>query len=254
MTRNATPALTTEPAGVKVSSWLGGDPELPPAVPWPEHAGQPMSFVAQLDLAEVRDAGGPEWLPAAGALSFFFALDEAPYGERLDGATTWCVIHHAADRALERRIGSPAVAAWPERRIAFRPVKSLPSLTWLGVEVSEIDVDDGELDELADLPSAGYGDAPAHLIGGYPDELQDARLNLICALASAGLDPGVDHPAEVMQRALREAKHWRLLLQLDYDAELGMRWPGSGRFYFFVRAKDALKGDFSQVRLLSQIS
>ncbi|HVI02273.1 MAG TPA: DUF1963 domain-containing protein, partial [Enhygromyxa sp.] len=35
------------------SSRIGGDPDLPVGVPWPEVDGEPLVFVAQLDLAEI---------------------------------------------------------------------------------------------------------------------------------------------------------------------------------------------------------
>lgn len=255
MKRAARKALLAVPAERPATSRLGGSPDLPAGFIWPDHLGRPLCFVAQLDLAEVRAADGPEWLPAHGLLYFFLALDEAPYGEQENAESTWRVLHHAAGTAVERREAPASVTAvWDERPVGFTATMSYPSLEWLGVEGADIDVSDHELDELADLPSSMLGDGAKHFVGGYPDELQDASLNLICSLAAAGLDPSADHSDEVMQRAWRNARGWRLLLQIDYDDKLRMRWPGSGRFYFMIRERYALKADFSKVRLLNQVS
>jgi len=62
------PCLRLRPGG-EGPSRLGGEPEL--TGEWPVWKGGPMVFVAQLDLAEMRTAGGPDWLPAAGRLLFF---------------------------------------------------------------------------------------------------------------------------------------------------------------------------------------
>jgi hypothetical protein len=69
------------PIGV---SRLGGMPDLPAAMRWPwrpamsaevfkEHAAHPwpLSFVAQIDFAEIHSAGGLEGFPSSGRLLFF---------------------------------------------------------------------------------------------------------------------------------------------------------------------------------------
>src|SRR4051812_44223754 len=61
------------PLGV---SRFGGSPDLPMAFKWPERAGKPLSFLAQLDLTELRH---PE-LPSTGWLAFFYDWTEQPWG------------------------------------------------------------------------------------------------------------------------------------------------------------------------------
>ena len=66
------------------ASRLGGRPDLPADVPWPwrpaiavayfkEHGERPwpMSFIAQIDFAEIHAAGGLEGFPSSGRLLFF---------------------------------------------------------------------------------------------------------------------------------------------------------------------------------------
>jgi uncharacterized protein YwqG len=57
-----------------LKSRIGGLPDAPAGFPWPtSDGGEPLSFVAQLDLAEVRASGLPSatLLPERGLLSFF---------------------------------------------------------------------------------------------------------------------------------------------------------------------------------------
>jgi len=61
-------------------SKLGGHPDLPEGVPWPEFGGHPLAFVAQLDLAALAPCVTGKLLPAEGLLLFFIA-DPTPYFE-----------------------------------------------------------------------------------------------------------------------------------------------------------------------------
>jgi uncharacterized membrane protein YhaH (DUF805 family) len=77
----ALPTLLMTPTDRSVFSKLGGKPELPATMDWPEGRECARCFVAQLDLAEVRAGGGPDWLPAEGRLYFFYDEDAQ---DRLD--------------------------------------------------------------------------------------------------------------------------------------------------------------------------
>jgi Domain of unknown function (DUF1963) len=76
------------------ASRLGGMPDLPPDVPWPwrppvservwkAHAERPwpLSFVAQIDFAEIQSAGGLEGFPTSGRLLLFYDPICWPDGE-----------------------------------------------------------------------------------------------------------------------------------------------------------------------------
>jgi uncharacterized protein YwqG len=75
------PCLTIEPGDAAGGSWLGGAPTLDAATPWPPHRDDSLlDFLAQIDLAEVRSCGGPDWLPAEGRLMFFYDVDDPGAG------------------------------------------------------------------------------------------------------------------------------------------------------------------------------
>lgn len=62
---------------------LGGHPDLPARTKWPRASKQPLTFLAQIDLAEVAPLLPEGALPEAGLLSFFLANDP-------EGAAGYC--------------------------------------------------------------------------------------------------------------------------------------------------------------------
>ena len=242
MKRLEVPTLLLVPAKQPGFSKLGGDPELPPEINWPEGRAGPRSFVAQIDLGAFRDHGGPEWLPQTGRLYAF--IDDQAFGF-LD--LVKLIYTTGASGAPSR-----GYAKWrfPERRVAFETYTSVPSMDWLGVDVRDIEADDEELDELADAPDAPFGDELQHRIGGYPSEIQDERMAISCELLRRGLPEYGE--AEITPAIARASKQWRLLLQVDSDPALEMNWGDGGRLYVFIREKHALARDFSQTVTISQ--
>jgi uncharacterized protein (TIGR02996 family) len=60
------------------SSKFGGRPDLPAGAKWPEYEDEPLTFLAQFNLADLRASPVARELPAAGLLSLFCLYD---YGE-----------------------------------------------------------------------------------------------------------------------------------------------------------------------------
>src|SRR5438874_12521021 len=61
-----------EPASLIGATKLGGQPDLPAGFAWPQFKEKPLSFVAQIALADVVGLPGTATLPTHGLLSFFF--------------------------------------------------------------------------------------------------------------------------------------------------------------------------------------
>ncbi len=239
------PTLWLAPATTPGASRLGGTSDLPAGADWPMGEKRPREFLALIDLAEIRTAGGPSWLPAAGRIHAFYD------GERQGCADLVKLIYTDEPSARERF--QPRVP-YPERFLSFLPAQSLPSLDWLNVDPREI-ADDP--DEAAWAPFAEIErrpvprDAPEHRIGGYPSEIQPARMPLECEHLARGLDPP-NYRAQTDPAIERAATTWRLLLQIDSDDELKMNWVDGGRLYIFIREDDARGGDFAKTVTLSQ--
>jgi uncharacterized protein YwqG len=65
------------------SSRLGGSPDLPSSIAWPRKDNAPLSFIAQVNLADVAPYEAEGLLPRDGLLSFFYdALTQDAWGIR----------------------------------------------------------------------------------------------------------------------------------------------------------------------------
>jgi hypothetical protein len=223
-------ALQLHPTDAAVVTQLGGLPWLPEALDWPVGREGPLAFLAQIDLAEARAAGGPDWLPSVG-VAFVFN-DECRYG--LTDPMKLLFAPSPGNAARE----PPVVLAKEHcfRRIGmqFSPRPSFPSLDWLNASSCAI----GYVDDLYPVVE------PDHHLGGYPSEIQPGSLALECEelakLQPAGPHASNDEPANPLKTA------WRLFLQIDSDSAAGMLWHDTGRLYLFIHEDDARTGNFSR--------
>jgi uncharacterized protein YwqG/uncharacterized membrane protein YhaH (DUF805 family) len=239
----ALPTLLMRRSDAPVFSKLGGKPDLPAAMEWPNGRECARCFVAQLDLAEVRAGGGPDWLPAEGRLYFFYDEDGL---DRLDLIACYATCDPPGPERSAPE-GYEPDPMFDERRVSFERLTSLPSLDWLGVEGSGLP--DRDFDELVEAPDKPFGDGPQHRIGGYASEIQSAKMELECEFAARGVQPNY---WQVPPEIAKGAKDWRLLLQVDSDDELSMNWVDTGRLYVFIREQDARAGDFTKTAAIAQ--
>lgn len=73
----------------ELRSRIGGSPDVPADFEWPRSStGEPLTFVAQIDLAEVRAAGLPtaDVLPERGLLSFFHGYEPSTDADHVGNA------------------------------------------------------------------------------------------------------------------------------------------------------------------------
>ena len=236
MMRERTQALAIRAAPSAPSlSKVGGEPSGHFAS-WPRgQDGARMGFVLQLDLTEVRAAGGPAWLPDRGLLAVFHSETDRGRPSQV--------------RVVRADAPDVLVDARPTdgQAVAFEPTSSLPSLDWLDIDPATLELSGSELDELADLPARGDAAGPENRIGGFPSEHQSGSMAMACERHRRGEDGA--YPDEEISRSARE---WRLLLQLDCDPALGLSWRHGGRLYVFIRERDALRGDFASTVTLVQ--
>lgn len=230
----AQPCVRLVPGGAGRSR-LGGVPDLAGA--WPRYEGRPLSCVAQLDLAELRAVGGPDWLPDQGRLLFFYELEHGGWGIGPEDAGSSVVIHETGpvvaavepdDLPHDFRI--PAYPVALVRDVSFPSEERLP-IDWAGLDAASVKALQQAIDDL--LPPS-----PAHQIGGYPFPVQNDEMEAECQRVAGG--------------GSGEAADWRLLLQLDTDDDAGMMWCDVGTLYFWIREQDARAGDFSNIWMILQ--
>ncbi len=187
------------------ASKLGGMPDLPPEVSWPERNGLPQSFIAQIHLNEVRPYDTNRLLPQDGMLWFFYDAQQQTFGEAPKFQA--CSINFASEVTLSQQ-----------------PQLEIPNFDWTDAEQKKYE----EL--LSTFPTPADRAAIHHRLLGYPDTIQD-DMRLECQLVSHGVtDEGDPRLAEVSKGAM----DWQLLLQIDSDEHAGMRWGNAGMLYYWI--------------------
>lgn len=227
-------------AGGAGNSRLGGVPDL--LAPWPRYEGRPLSCIAQLDLAELSAAGGPEWLPDDGRLMFFYELEHSSWGVEAKDAGSSVVIYEAGEpSAAAEPTDLGEGARFPAYPVKFSRAASFPSEERIGLDWSTMTNAEGRAVEAAierlEPPE------PVHQIAGFPRPMQTDDMEEQCRSMMWDLKR-----AERMS----PAADWRLLLQIETDDEAGMTWADTGTLYFWIREQDARARDFSKAWMILQ--
>ncbi|MEW5685324.1 MAG: YwqG family protein [Pseudomonadota bacterium] len=241
MRRLARPALRIVEGEPSSFSKLGGVPDLPIDLEWPEGDGAPLLFVGQIDLAEMQKQTALDWLPREGKFYAFYD------GQRNGAPDLVLMLFREGSFALSSQPQQRPAHPIKERHVAFRAFHSYPSLDWLEIGPG---FDDSALAALNQNDAFEDDTRAMHWLGGYPLEVQGGQLQVQCEFLHRGLTPRRGEPVPDSLR--RAAQEWRLLLQIDSDPELGMNWADGGCLYIFIRARDARRGDFSKTVTILQ--
>ncbi|WP_447761117.1 YwqG family protein [Sphingopyxis panaciterrae] len=235
------PAIELEPSGPAPATpggtRIGGPVWLAAGEAWPTDAeGQPMSFLAQVDFAELPHL--PDY-PASGVLQFFIARDDL-YGadldkpeagkfrviwrEMIDGPGTLHTATPRGDRGIDDY--SPLDDDAVKHGIALKAkrARQFPSIeSWLGERDLGNLLESDKSDRIHAFADKQYEEKPArHHVGGHPGFTQsDWR----ATPAYQDVD--------------------RVLLNLWSDDHI--MWGDSGQGQFMIRREDLLKRDFSKV-------
>lgn len=250
----ARPAIRLVPSAGEAGSRIGGAPDLPPGLAWPEFRGQPQSFVAQVRCEEVAHLDPSGALPGAGLLSFFYDAEQSIWGFDPADRGGWEVLFFPEGAPLEPRE--------PPRGIGGTGAFASTALVGIA-EVSYPPYDSPDLDRLRLSRDERflYGDArgdageTVHRLLGYPDQIQ-GDMQIECQLASHGLycgdSSGFEDPrARVLAAGATE---WRLLLQVDSDEAAGTMWGDAGRIFYWIRDRDLRERRFDGTWLILQCS
>lgn len=242
----------------EVLSKIGGFPNLPSDIEWPIYQGEPMAFIAQMDLAEIpnaKDFG----LPSKGVLFFFYDSNQS-WGMSKTNAGAAQVIY-VEDNSLippkARVIKKYIKELWDsykiiteEKKILFISELMLP--TYDDVNWESFDVDD----ETGFEYSYSWNDhvRSDHWLFGFADRIQSndpanqcyrASLKEIYTSRSADLENS-ESPYDVFSYS----KDWILLAQFGSHYKGGtneMMWGDCGKIYFLIHRQDFAKNDFRRV-------
>jgi uncharacterized protein YwqG len=219
------------------TSWLGSTPDA--------DAPRNLTLVACIDLAELQRKAPIEWLPSDGSLSFYYDVEEQPWGfdpsDRKGFEVVW-----SAGRRTPPDSGSALV-----KGITFKTIATYPEPA--NFEDLGITLTPAEDDLYWELCESTHGEFPNHQMGGWPDSVQ-GPMALECQLVSNGIycggPEGYRDPRAQTLRA--GAAEWKLLLQLGVDDDLEWMWGDLGSVYFLIKESDARQRDFSKAWCILQ--
>lgn len=250
------------------ASKMGGHPDLPGDVAWPELQGRPMAFVAQVRLADIAMHDAACILPPTGLLSFFAYDAENDESDepldRSDDTPEGRVLLIAGDASqLVRRQAPPALSefgVFHPCSLSFEVEGTLPDPSLFSV-ASLLTAE--EWQSYANLYfDRGTRPVSDHRLLGYPCS-RDGNVLMECYLSSHGDDQShsfrrfdrrelanlvLGHgPAEMRAELETAAAGWRLLLQVETNGEAEMDWLGGGVLYFCLSEGALRAGRFDEV-------
>ncbi len=236
------------------TSKVGGLPDLPSGLSWPEFAGLPQSFIAQIRLVDVRPYDTEGALPEIGMLWFFFCdAEQEIYGDDPQNRGAWQILFQQGDLTNLHRTSAPARLP-AESRFQACSVRFAGEITLSQVpqmEIANYDWSDEELQKYEDLIfhlTPPDQRAFRHRLLGNPDLIQD-DMRLQCQLVSHGITDEDDPRAQELKKGMMD---WRLLFQVDTDERIGMRWSSTGMLYYWMTSANLQARRFDTAWLVMQ--
>jgi len=235
------------------TSKLGGVPDLPPGLTWPEWKDLPQSFIAQIHLDDVRSYDTNRSLPQSGMLWFFYDAQQQTFGADPTDLGGWRVIFRNDLTGLQR-VSAPAklpassqfqacsFSFASEITLSQQPQLEIANFDWTAAEQKAYET------LLSTFPNQADRAAVHHRLLGNPDTIQD-DMRLECQLASHGITDMNDQRAAAVSKG---AMDWQLLLQIDSDEHAGMRWGNTGMLYYWIESVDLQAHRFDTTWLVLQ--
>ncbi|TCI50859.1 DUF1963 domain-containing protein [Exiguobacterium sp. SH1S21] len=197
-------------------SKFGGYPDLSNAA---DHPGEDLTFLAQFRLSDFVGYESVTALPKDGLLSFFYNLEEQPWGDK-DERHLWRVVY-TEDTDLERvKVGE----ALNERAVSFDESYA-PNVDMLAHLLNDDQFE--AFEELID-------DEEFHAIGGHPSAIQN------------------DVFEEVQDTYGDRFKRPFLLFQMDSSEELDIMFGDVGILYFLIPTEALQAKRFEETEMIMQ--
>ncbi|SNY71227.1 YwqG family protein [Stenotrophomonas sp. CC120223-11] len=238
------------------ASRTGGGPDVPEGFVWPSHRGRSLDFLLQINLADLQGMPIALDLPQTGVLSFFYDMDEQPWGYEPEHRSGHRVFLFDAGAVVKRLPAADEDFALSPTALTVHPGLRLPHpFSVEGEHVGDLlkaqgvpwsDSDEESYFELVAAVAAHHAGSghPLHVIGGHPHNVQ-GDMPLEAQLVTHGLSLGdgtaYDDPRRLALEQGRD--QWQLMLQFDSDDDA--MWGDSGMLYFWILRQDLAARDFS---------
>ncbi|MFE7185312.1 YwqG family protein [Streptomyces erythrochromogenes] len=241
-----------------VAGRLGGLPDLPLDMPWPEWEGNgPLSHLASLDCAALTAAGDSGLaLPASGTLLFFLfdgRLDDEDcmvYPSDPETRPGSRVLHVPADTPTRRHPAPAELSPYPEVALTAQAGLSVPTSDAPNVRAAFGEAGDHQSWRRHPVNARPFDTAlraldthpsrSGHRLGGHPVPVQEP---VEWEVARGLLGPDA---AWQDSRLDDEAAEWVLLAQIDTDKAADMMWGDAGTVYWLIRPADLAAGRFEE--------
>lgn len=233
------------------ASKFGGQPDVPVDFEWPLWNGAPLSFLGQINLANITQYACTAALPPTGLLSFFYDPEQSTWGFDPKDRGSWSV-RLTSNSDLQRATfpaGLPDHARYTPCQLTFSD--SMTPISWQSDTIEKLELSDEELDLYMDLMESE--DSLRHHLFGLPQEVQN-EMQLKCQLVSNGIYCGDLEGYEDTRVPMLKpgAADWRLLLQIDSDDNAGWMWGDSGRLYFWITNDSLQSRKFENIWMILQ--
>ena len=240
----------------EIFSRIGGLPDLPDDITWPEWKEVPLAFLGQIDLSEIPAGLVVNELPGSGILYFFYDQEQGTWGFDPRDEGSWQVIYtdksssECSRRSAPEGLDEEFIAS--EKYVKFSAIQTYPD--WQDERVEALNLNDTQSDQYFDLCSSCYLGNPEHQLFGYPAPVQGNDMDLECQLASNGIYCGNAEGYNCAQaQELEPGKaDWILLMQLDSDDDTGMMWGDMGKLYFWIKKDDLKNASFENCWMILQ--
>jgi uncharacterized protein YwqG len=239
-------------------SRIGGIPDIPHDSEWPSNKNEPLSFVAQINLSELKAYEATRVLPDSGHLLFFYDAQQGVWGFDPADASGFRVMY-LDDGDLKRRDFPdklPRHSRFTPLELSFKQSLSLPP--WDSCYVERLHLSDRQTDDYLEMLEEfddNERDSNLSFLLGHPDQIQ-GDMQLECALVTNGIycgDPsGYSDPR--VGTLKKGAGSWRLLLQVFSESSAGMMWGDLGCLYYWIHEDDLKAGNFDRVWTILQCS
>jgi Domain of unknown function (DUF1963) len=217
-----------------------------------------LSFVAQIDFAELHALHALDGFPHAGRLLLFC---DWPWGARDDQARAHAIF---TELPPERRCPPPEFEAPEARKLmprgyVFKPRGLRPTVwllppPWGSRELLRLRAEaPAAWAYQADMFSA-YDRFWTDLYAQHPETFgrRGDMIHQVGGTAFSIQVPVEDECAKLAGDAAEAADIWQLVLQIDSDIEVGMEWGDVGRLYLCARKRDLAARQFDRCWMVMQ--
>lgn len=234
-------------------SKIGGQPDLPKDIHWfKDNNGKSLSFIAQINMNELKVFDIDNLLPDSGMLYFFYSAEQEAWGFDPKDLDKFKVYYSTETDDLEKTEFPDDLMDYSRFKVCNIDFKKTVALPGWDNDFVRRNLSEKEVDQYFNLPQ----DYAINKMLGYANIIQ-SEMELECQLVTNGLYCGGpsgynDPKAKELEMGARD---WILLLQIDSeDEKTGMMWGDVGRLYFWIKKEDLKNKDFNKAWMILQCS